>query len=326
MLPCDSTVFSPVRYGKPFSCSWVSTDPLLASTSRGIFRIPGSHATVNALYNHYASQDEDGESVNGTVRYPTLPEHIKYDVHDVASAFKKFLAGLPAGILGKAWLFNAFASIHYQLDADPERTKTKQSKVRARMIALAIASIVPQSQREFICAVMGLLSMIGRAAETTPREDEHGRPLPTSDLMGYGPLGIIFGPLLIGQLLEYHDSYPGRALALSPPSPPKLPRGRHKKNKSIDDTVTFQNGIDKIRIANCIAEMLITHWREVVRHMKNLGALKSTRGHCGLNPTPFLRPSASESFVLRSPPDWEFGGASTRRIDSTASPSPSPRK
>jgi hypothetical protein len=49
-------------------------------------------------------------------------------VHDVASVFKKFLAGLPGGILGKIWLFDAFVSVYSQLDAAAELT-TKQSKV-----------------------------------------------------------------------------------------------------------------------------------------------------------------------------------------------------
>ena len=49
----------------------------VAATSRGIFRIPGAHSTIIALYNHYASQDEDGEVINGTVRSPILPEHIQ---------------------------------------------------------------------------------------------------------------------------------------------------------------------------------------------------------------------------------------------------------
>lgn len=263
------------------------------------------------------------------MRRPILPGHIKYDVNDVASAFKKFLAGLPAGILGSVWLFNAFASIHCQLDVDSERTKTRQSKIRARMIALAIASTVSRCQREFICAVMGLLSMIGRAAETAPREDEHERPLPTSDLMGYRSLGIIFGPLLLGELLERHDSCLDRTLTLSRPALPKLPRGRHKKNKSADDTTIFQKGIDKVRIANSIVEMLITHWREVVRHMRNLGALKSAKDRqrlALLAQTPFLRPSASELFTTRGSQDLESEVASIRHVDRSISPTPSPRK
>ena len=82
----------------------MKTDWVLGPQLRGIFRINGSHATVSALYDHYASQDDDGDAVSGTVRCPTLPDNIQCDEHDVASAFKKFLSGLPGGILGKIWL------------------------------------------------------------------------------------------------------------------------------------------------------------------------------------------------------------------------------
>lgn len=146
--------------------------------------------------------DDHGAVISGTVRCPTLPEHIRCDVHDVASAFKKFISGLPGGILGSLSLFDAFISIQSQLNSAPELTRTKQSRVRARLIALAIATLRSQYRRELICAVFGLLSLIGRSAEVAPRENERGQPLPTSDLMGYGPLGIVFGPLLVGDLLE----------------------------------------------------------------------------------------------------------------------------
>lgn len=107
--------------------------------------------------------------IAGTIRCPTLPEHIRCDVHDVASAFKKFLSGLPGGILGSLKLLDAFVSIHSQLHGDPELMRTKQSKVRARLIALAIATLKSQYRRELICAVFGLLCMIGRVAETARR-------------------------------------------------------------------------------------------------------------------------------------------------------------
>lgn len=304
----------------------------LAATSRGIFRIPGAHSTINALYNHYASQDEDGEVVNGTVRCPTLPEHIQCNVNDVASAFKKFLAGLPGGILGKAWLFDAFMSIYSQLDAEAELMRTKQSKVRARLIALAIATVAPRYQRELICAVLGLLSMIGRAAETAPREDKYGRPLPTSDLMGYGALGIVFGPLLMGDLLDGHDlcpTGPHGSLVFIQRSPPKSSSGKHKKNESTDDPTTLLRGTDKIRIVNSITEMLITHWRDVVRHMKNLGALKRMKQHYGLtreNTGTLAPPLSPELFAIRRPRDWDVERTSKRHVDRSTSPTPSSRE
>ena len=303
-------------------------------TTRGIFRISGSHNTVAALYNHYCTTDDHGSVISGTVRCPTLPEHIRCDVHDVASAFKKFISGLPGGILGSRSLFDAFISIQSQLNSSPELTRTKQSKIRARLIALAVATLRSQYRRELICAVFGLLSMIGRAAEITPRENERGQPLPTSDLMGYGPLGIVFGPLLVGDLLEnytMHVPNPRGGLILLPVSPSKESRrGRHKKSKASEDCSELNLNFDKVKIANGITEMLITHWRDVVRHMKSMKSLKTARSYKSLDATapkqPFLRPSTSESFALRKPPDWDTEKSPVRQIERCESPTPASRK
>jgi hypothetical protein len=277
--------------------------------------------------------DQNGEVISGTVRCPTLPEHIRCDVHDVASAFKKFISGLPGGILGSLPLFDALISIQTQLHGDPELTRTKQSKVRARLIALAIAALRSQYRRELICAIFGLLCMIGRAAETSRREDERGRPLPTSDLMGYGPLGIVFGPLLVGDLLEDYAmrlANPHGGLILLPVSPPKSRKERKKKLKNGDEGGnSFNTYVDKIKVANSIAEMVITHWRDVVRHLKNLSALKAVGGYKSLGvrgvKPPFLRPSASESFAIRKPPDWDDVNP-IRRVERSVSPTPTRRK
>lgn len=251
----------------------------------------------------------------------------------MASAFKKFLAGLPGGILGSLALFDSLISIQSQLQGDPEMTRTKQSKVRARLIALAISTLRSQYRRDLICAVFGLLCMIGRAAETTRREDDRGRPLPTSDLMGYSALGIVFGPLLVGELLDkytMHLANPHGALVLLPISPPKSRKERHKKQSSLEDGISFNTHVDKIKVANSITEMVITHWRDVIRHMKNIGGLKITGGHKSLgsrsSKPPFLRPSASDTFALRKPPDWDDSKTPLRKVEGDDSPTPMRRE
>lgn len=313
----------------------------LGPALRGIFRINGSHATVSALYDHYASQDEDGDAVSGTVRCPTLPDNIQCDEHDVASAFKKFLSGLPGGVLGKIWLFEALVSIHNQLGIDPEMTKTRQTKVRARLIACAISSHPSRFQRDLICAVFGLLCMIGRAAETAVREDEAGRPLPTHGLMGYNALGTIFGPLLVGELMDEYDPYQQEKVDAAEPVKPSTPpkkenKPRHKKNKSAEESlIESRLASEKMKVANRVAEMLITHWRDVIRHMKNMGSMTgavvenrkmNTRGMSGTTSMqPLLRPSASESFFLRRPPDWDEEERVGRYAGVNGSPTPSDR-
>ncbi|KAI0434621.1 hypothetical protein F5Y09DRAFT_337572 [Xylaria sp. FL1042] len=195
-----SPLFLPTDYA-PFSLTLPTCFRALAQAliqhadTKGIFRVPGSTRVINALYEYYC-MDGDTDAVSSTTRCPTLPTHIRCNTHDIASTFKRFLAGLPGGILGSLSLFDALVAIHTQLQGDAELHRTKESKLRARLIALAIGTVKSQYQRELICAVFGLLCLVGRIAENAPREDESGHPLPTTDLMGYNALGIVFGPLL----------------------------------------------------------------------------------------------------------------------------------
>lgn len=304
-------------------------DSCLGITSRGIFRIPGSSSSTLTLYNYYATVGECADVICGTVRAPALPEHLNYEVHDVASVFKRFLSGLPGGILqGSTNLFEALIAIQSHLNSDPEWTRTKQSKVRARLIALAIGSVRSRLQRELICAVFGLLCMIGRAAELAPREDDRGRPLPTSGLMGYGALGIIFGPLLLGEGLDSYEMRfaPGGAIVfpITPQKDPSKTATQKGTDVFISDEYSYAaSRFDRVKIANGITEMLITHWRDVVRHMRGLGILK-TSGDCDreLNKTRrlHLRPYASELFTLRKPPEWGTDNSFIRRVHRTPSP------
>ncbi|PSS00776.1 Rho GTPase activation protein [Coniella lustricola] len=250
-----------------------------APETRGVFRIPGSIRVVNELYEFYCTEQVDGDIAN-TVRSPNLPTHINMRIHDVASCFKKFLSGLPGGILGSLSLFDALVAINSQLFPDPEFSRTKQSKIRARLVALAIGTLRSQFRRELICAVFGLLCFLGRAAEVTPREDGAGHPLPTSDLMGYNALGIIFGPLLVGEMLGSYKvklADPSAGLYLVPESPsPKSKKEKRKLKEVVDEPQQPFLEVDKIHVANDITEMLITNWRDIVRQMKNLEGSMTT--------------------------------------------------
>ncbi|KAK9414406.1 hypothetical protein SUNI508_11248 [Seiridium unicorne] len=244
-----------------------------AQTS-GIFRISGSVRVVNALYDYYCA-DIHGEDVATTTRCPNLPSHLNCGVHDVASTFKRLLAGLPGGILGSLSLFDALVAIHSQLHGYAETSRTKEAKLRPRLIALAISTVKSKYQRELICAVLGLLCLIGRAAENAPREDSSGRPLPTSDLMGYSSLAIIFGPLLLGDLLNSYSmklADPASGLILLPLTPCKSSRHRRAK-KTMQQKPSILT-VDKILVANDITEMLLIHWRDVVRHLKSLKVMR----------------------------------------------------
>ncbi|KZL67955.1 RhoGAP domain-containing protein [Colletotrichum tofieldiae] len=293
-------------------------------TTRGVFRISGSVRIVNAIFDYYC-YEKAGEEVTGTIRCPTLPLHINAGAQDVASTFKKFLSVLPGGILGSLSLFDALVAIHSQLRKEPELNRTKETKLRARLIALAIGTVKSRFRRDLICAVFGLLSLIGRAAESAAREDEQGRPLPTSDLMGYTALGIVFGPLLVGDLLDSYTmklANPTSGLLLFPLTPPQLRKERQRRIVTQDEASPLS--VDKIHVANNIAEMLITNWREVVRNMKNLSI--SARPNYGLEISTrrqLLRSSNSESSAIGLPRGWKSKRSSpATSFDRERSPSP----
>ncbi|KAF4451470.1 putative Rho-GTPase-activating protein 6 [Fusarium austroafricanum] len=288
-------------------------------TTRGIFRIPGSIRVVDMLYNYYCCTDNI--DITNTVRCANLPMHVQASVHDVASTFKRLLSVIPGGILGSLALFDALVAIHSQLQGDPEFPRTKQTKVRARLIALAIATVESQFRRELICAVFGLLSLIGRVAEITPREDEEGRSLPTGDLMGYNALGIVFGPLLLGDVLGFYSmklATPKSGLLVLPLRSPKLRQDRHMR-RTLDD-LPAPPTMDKILIANTITEMLIVNWRNVVRQMKSLGM---NRPHEPRSMSP-QNDSNESGFVIKKPQGWdrEWRGSEVDEIARQDSPEP----
>ncbi|PFH59847.1 hypothetical protein XA68_11796 [Ophiocordyceps unilateralis] len=291
------------------------------AATRGLFRIPGSVKVVTTLFDHYCCPEPGGETIAGTVRSANLPLHMAFSVHDVASTFKKLLSALPGGILGSLSLFDALVAIHSQLNGEPEFPRTKQTKVRARLIALAVGTVKSQFRRELICAVVGLLSLIGRVAEVTPREDGDGRPLPTANLMGYSALGIVFGPLLVGDLLDQYAmklATPTAGLLLLPFSPQKLRRERRRARA--DGKGAGPPTVNKIMVANDIAEMLIANWRDVVRQMRSLGAhhrKDPSLIHTRYNST---APSASEPFTIKMPRDLD--AVKARQTKDRDSPEP----
>lgn len=305
-----------------------------------MFRIPGAVRAVNALYDYYCADGDMGEIIDSTIRCPTLPTHIKTGAHDVASTFKRLLSNLPGGILGSLSLFDALVAIHSNLKGEPEFPRTKQTKLRARLIALAIGTIGSQLRRDLICAVFGLLCLIGRNSEQAPREDEHGRPMPTADLMGYNALGIVFGPLLVGDFINSYSmriTDPQAGLVLFPVTPPPAKKECARKRKSAEVAHPPPLTIDKIHMANSITEMLITHWREVVKHMKSLEVPRAggRDGH-GPRATPTrpktgIRPSLSEAFLKRKPAEWSpmHSTPDSRNVGESPGPStptPKPRK
>ncbi|PKK43158.1 hypothetical protein CI102_10776 [Trichoderma harzianum] len=240
---------------------------------RGVFRVSGSVKTIHALYDYYCDASGSDPYISSTTYQPTLPTSIPHRVHEVASTFKRILRGLPRGILGSITLLDAFLAIYSELKDRLEVPAEKLKRTRARLIALAILSIDSRLQRDLICAVFGLLSLIGRTTELSPTTDAEGRPLP-NELMSYDALGIIFGSLLVGlddlDNYDIKESSPTSGLSLIP-TPAKKRRDRQKvkdrDSQNVKDHDSNHPDLAKTKVLIGIAQMVISNWQDVVRQM-----------------------------------------------------------
>lgn len=228
-----------------------------AANVGGVFRVPGSVRVVSALYSYYCDADKESAQISTTVRSGSLPTHFNYTIQDVASTFKKFLSTMPGGILGSLKVFDVFIAIHSQVRTDPKH----EHATRARLIALAVGTVQSHLRRELICAVFGLLSFLGNAAENATKTDENGKVTGSSNLMNYEALGIVFGPLLVGDLLSSQTaklSDPSQGVVLFPATPP-MSKGE-KQRKLVEDQLKAQAlAVDKVWVANQVAIMILKH-------------------------------------------------------------------
>ncbi|KAI9816779.1 MAG: hypothetical protein M1827_001424 [Pycnora praestabilis] len=267
----------------------------------GIFRVPGQLSTVNALYDHYAQQFEQAQKtqdeVQQTVSSGLLPTHIPYNVHDVASVFKKFLAGVPGGLLGSLALFQALKDIHTFLRPGVDLMTAKPTKVKARLIALAIASVVPEYRLALISAALGLAAQVTRAAVKVKDGSNEDYITPNSDRMGPKALGVVLGPLLLGDLTEEIrlDSWSQQdALLVQPQRPEKRRKAKRHifrfSKAPTDDTVLILH-VERANMTAAVMEMLISNWEEVVRHFRGFG---NSQDVSLLHPQPRTQPRRSE--------------------------------
>lgn len=143
--------------------------------------------------------------------------------------------------------------------------------------------------------------------------------------MGYTALGIVFGPLLVGDLLDSYTmklATPSAGLLLFPLTPPQLKRERQRTAKAQDEPPL--PAINKVHVANEIAEMLITNWREVVKNMRDIriliridqGVDKKARHKSHWS-------SSSDPFTIGLPRGWKSKSATPgATIDRDGSPTP----
>ncbi|KAI9890408.1 MAG: hypothetical protein M1814_004194 [Vezdaea aestivalis] len=234
----------------------------------GVFRISGGKSVVNALYDYYIRPEEDSASmsqrVQQTIGNSSLPSDIAYSVHDVASLFKKLLSKLPGGILGSTHLFLVLRDIHACQDEDRIPI----------MIACAIGAIRSQYRIAIICATFGILSMVG---QTTSRAANKGK---AKDLMTTPSLAIIFGPLLLSDLAESTqiEHSQNTAPLHSAPESSSAQSRRPFMNRLVSAKTDRQaKALERAGFAIEVSTMLITHWPEIVRCLRQLKAVYNGR-------------------------------------------------
>ncbi len=255
-------------------------------TSPGIFRVNGQTSIVNKLYDFYACQFEEAEKSTGpgqaqkTAGSTMMPSHIAHNVYDVASLFKKFLNGIPGGILGSLSLFTALESISNHVYPS-DVTDTHLRKLRGRLIALAISSVTSQHRISLICAVVGLVSLIGHESSllTNSAADPDADEIPHTELMGYQALGLVFAPLVIGELTDEIEVQPGkeRRQQLTIPSSPSQMREDVAGPQLLPTSSVLDRSGERYKISANVMEMLLVNWREVVPQLRNIGAME---GRC----------------------------------------------
>jgi hypothetical protein len=146
--------------------------------------------------------------------------------------------------------------------------------------------------------------------------------------MGYKALSIIFGPLLLCDLIDEYGIKHGETQATAAPakvSPRKNPN--HDTIKGIGRSLQqSKNASEKLKVANRVAEMLITHWRDIVRQMKSIGVMRPTLARHRLGyeddtvTRPRLRTSASESLFIRKSQNLVADETPVRRENRSRSP------
>lgn len=152
-------------------------------------------------------------------------------------------------------------------------------KVKPRMIALAIAAINLHFRIALICSVFGLLRAVSLASDQEP-ESKLRDPHSTFEAMKEDALGIIFGPLLLGdksdQILLQDIEDRGGLLVLpkiSPVPDTSSRRGRYTLRHSSAYT-KIQN--EKTKRAALVCEMLIDNWEDISYQLKKIDALNIT--------------------------------------------------
>ncbi|KAJ9638863.1 hypothetical protein H2199_006723 [Coniosporium tulheliwenetii] len=185
-------------------------------SATGTFRIPGKQRVITSLYNHFTDHAKAAEASDSyielTIRASTLPSAVSFDMHDIASTFKKFLAELPGGIIGSLRLFDAIRYIMTLKYDENENLGPNEVSTNAKYIAFSLLKLESSHRLALISAVFGLLAYLAEDAsissphpssrESSEAKTNTGINTDATERMSPHALAVVFAPLLLGNLTD----------------------------------------------------------------------------------------------------------------------------
>lgn len=192
--------------------------------------------------------EKDESKISLTMRVVSMPQ-LREDlapVLGVAWAFKAVLAGLPNGILGSVRLYQVLRAMYYHSIPDQSHhlrvpdciaEASPTTAARVQLMCLALIALAPEMQRDLICAVFGLLSLLV-SAETNVQEQPGMELRDPEASPNFHELVRVFGPLLLG------------------------PRGQENSEGA---STEVQKEVDDQRVAG----LLLNNWHFVHRQLRH---------------------------------------------------------
>ncbi|WBW70844.1 RhoGAP Rga6 [Schizosaccharomyces osmophilus] len=222
----------------------------------GIFRISGSGPIINAIMKNYYLPPhywlDETSSVFNKIGFPTSI--------DIGGVLKRFIMVLPGGLLGTKDVLNMFVPLF--LDESP----SLPSDAWAELVAFAIAQIDSVIRFSLFCSLMALLRQVSMRTRELEATMELGKE---SSLMKSEALGIIFGPLLLGNSIS----------------------DLSKSSQSSDFNNLMQFETEKARVEARIVEGLINRWPQIISKLTLFNVHQSFPDHSLLNLVPNFQPA-----------------------------------
>ena len=267
-----------------------NTDLQQGYNAPGLFRVPGTSITYNAMYDYLDQQFLGAGSpskVEKTVGIGAFPEKFNYTLNDIASLFTMIIRGLPGCALGSPGLFAALCDAQLNLSVNAGTSERDSSKLRAHLTALAISSVQSKNRQQLIQSALGLFASLASAGddiqqaerkrvETSGTESPHH-----AEIMGYKAMSLALGPLM---LVDVHDSVDNGDLdaRTADKSLSKTYFVDHSKVQdkhpgkqvhfSVTDKVSHKisTETERFKAAGNMLESLLRNWKDVVDQLREI--------------------------------------------------------